>query len=212
MGVGSPFFFSLTPWQSRQAFCFWVTGRKSSTAWGIRRGCRHIEDAPLREAEARVGDGGGRGGSGRWRRRGGGAARGEHRSQGHEDGGSLQALTLPHALVTLTAHFLKSVCLEIGHVASSVTLLMKTPSSNHGTNTSPRGMRLRPPVSMRAFTLPRRDSTQGRSACLRPRASASLACMKRSASGTALLSSATRRVMVPECQCSRTRPVQSHRS
>ena len=37
------------------------------------------------------------------------------------------------AFVTCTAHFLKSVCFEIGHIASSVTVLMNTCSSNHGT-------------------------------------------------------------------------------
>src|SRR6476469_9751993 len=48
----------------------------------------------------------------------------------------------------LTAHFLKSVCLDIGSVASSVVLLMSWLASNHGTNTTPRGIRLRP----RTFT------------------------------------------------------------
>ena len=33
---------------------------------------------------------------------------------------------------TFTAHFLKSVCFEIGHVASRATLLMRIDSSNHG--------------------------------------------------------------------------------
>src|SRR6266496_6212 len=98
-----------------------------------RRRRRHVEDAPFGEAEARILDGRGRG-----------AATGcELGGQGQDDGG-LHGSALAHALVTLTAHFLKSLCLEIGQVASSVTLLMKTPSSNHGTNTSPRGTRLRP--------------------------------------------------------------------
>ena len=37
------------------------------------------------------------------------------------------------ARVTRTAHFLKSISFEIGQVASSVTLLMNTDSSNQGT-------------------------------------------------------------------------------
>ena len=37
-----------------------------------------------------------------------------------------------------TAHFLKSVCLEIGSVASSVTLLINWLASNQGTKISPR--------------------------------------------------------------------------
>ena len=39
-----------------------------------------------------------------------------------------------------TAHFLKSVCSEIGSVASSVTLLISFDSSNQGTKTRPRGV------------------------------------------------------------------------
>src|SRR6266567_9304862 len=38
MGVGSPFFFSFTSWQSRQEFWARVMGRKPSTPWGMRGG------------------------------------------------------------------------------------------------------------------------------------------------------------------------------
>ena len=38
-----------------------------------------------------------------------------------------------HAFTTLQAHFLKSVCSEIGSVASSVTLLMSWLASKNGT-------------------------------------------------------------------------------
>src|SRR5581483_1777560 len=55
-----------------------------------------------------------------------------------------------HTRSMRTAHFLKSVCSEIGSVASSVTLLISLDSSNHGTNTSPRGGLSRPRVSTRA--------------------------------------------------------------
>ena len=43
----------------------------------------------------------------------------------------------PHAFCTRQAHFLKSVCLEIGSVWSSVTLLISWLASNQGTNTTP---------------------------------------------------------------------------
>ena len=49
------------------------------------------------------------------------------------------ARSLLHTFTTLQPHFLKSVCSEIGSVASSVTLLMSWLASNHGTNTTPRG-------------------------------------------------------------------------
>src|SRR4249920_2245568 len=58
----------------------------------------------------------------------------------------------------LTAHFLKSVCLDIGSVASSVVLLMSWLASNHGTNTTPRGIRLRPRTSTRVRISPRRET------------------------------------------------------
>src|SRR6185369_5536295 len=51
-----------------------------------------------------------------------------------------------HTFTTLQAHFVKSVCSEIGSVASSVTLLMSWLASNHGTNTTPFGGLLRPRV------------------------------------------------------------------
>jgi hypothetical protein len=56
-----------------------------------------------------------------------------------------------------TAHFLKSVCSESGSVASNVTLLISFDSSNQGTKTRPRGGRLRPRVSRRTRTKPRRE-------------------------------------------------------
>src|SRR6185312_7883468 len=87
---------------------------------------------------------------------------------------------------TLTAHFLKSVCLEIGSVASSVALLMSWLASNHGTNTTPRGGRLRPRVSTRVLISPRRDITRTSAPSLMPRARASSACMKQRAPGNAL--------------------------
>src|SRR5690625_2082755 len=40
----------------------------------------------------------------------------------------------------LTAHFLKSVCSEIGSVASRISLLISRRASKKGTNTIPRGM------------------------------------------------------------------------
>lgn len=43
------------------------------------------------------------------------------------------------ALTTLHAHFLKSVSLEIGQVASSVSLLTRRCSSKNGMNTRPAG-------------------------------------------------------------------------
>ena len=58
----------------------------------------------------------------------------------------------------LTAHFLKSVCFDIGSVASSVALLMSWLASNHGTNTTPRGIRFRPRVSMRVRISPRLET------------------------------------------------------
>ena len=68
----------------------------------------------------------------------------------------------------LTAHFLKSVCLDIGSVASSVTLLMSWLASNQGTNTTPRGIRLRPRMSMRVRISPRRETTRTSAPWLMP--------------------------------------------
>ena len=88
---------------------------------------------------------------------------------------------------TLTAHFLKSVCLEIGSVASSVTLLMSWLASNNGTKTTPRGMRLRPRVSTRVRISPRRETTRTSCAPVAARASrASSGCMNSTAPGKAL--------------------------
>src|SRR5262249_43973897 len=71
---------------------------------------------------------------------------GEQRERGEQGGAAMAAMAVhgrpPQARAMRTAHFLKSVCSEIGSVASSVTLLMSWLSSNHGTNTTPRGMRL----------------------------------------------------------------------
>src|SRR6185312_13408359 len=86
----------------------------------------------------------------------------------------------------LTAHFLKSVCLEMGSVASSVTLLMSWLASNHGTKTTPRGIRLRPLVSIRLRISPRRETTRTSAPSLKPRARASSGCMKTRAPGNAL--------------------------
>ena len=84
-----------------------------------------------------------------------------------------------------TAHFLKSVCSEIGSVASSVTLLISLDSSNHGTNTSPRGGRSRPRVSTRVRMKPRRDITFTSSPRRSFASCASSGCMKQTASGNA---------------------------
>ena len=85
-----------------------------------------------------------------------------------------------------TAHFLKSVCSEIGSVASSVTLLMSWLSSNQGTNTTPRGVLLRPRVSTRVRMKPRRDCTLTSSPRRSFSSAASSGCMKHTASGNAL--------------------------
>src|SRR5690606_20321396 len=127
---------------------------------------------------------------------------GEHRD---EDGAHAARQTG----MTLTAHFLKSVCFEIGSVASSVTLLISLLASNQGTKTTPRGMRLRPRVSTRTLISPRRDTTRTSAPWLMPRLRASSAFMKQTAPGNALYNSGTRMVIEPECQCSSTRPVTS---
>src|SRR3546814_13725757 len=62
-----------------------------------------------------------------------------------------------HAAPILMAHFLKSVCLENGSVAASVTLLMSWLASNQGTKTTPGALRWRPPVSARLRHPPRRQ-------------------------------------------------------
>src|SRR5690606_16674518 len=75
------------------------------------------------------------------------------------------------------AHFLKSVCFEMGSVASSVTLLMRRPSSNQGTKTRPRGGLLRPRVSTRTRISPRREMTRTSSPRRTSRFFASSGCM-----------------------------------
>src|SRR5690606_33163550 len=84
-----------------------------------------------------------------------------HNHRRHEQGGEgcrNSNRAAAHATGTiLTAHFLKSVCLEMGSVASSVTLLINWLASNHGTKISPGGMRFRPRVSTRERISPRRD-------------------------------------------------------
>ncbi|CSA64059.1 Uncharacterised protein [Vibrio cholerae] len=91
-------------------------------------------------------------------------------------------------------------------------MLTKMRASKKGTNTKPFGGLLRPRVSTRTRTSPRELEISTSSPRRKPRACASSWCIKHSASGTALYSSGTRRVIVPVCQCSRTRPVQSHKS
>ena len=109
-----------------------------------------------------------------------------------------------------TAHFLKSVCNEIGSVASSVTLLISWLASNHGTNTSPRGGLLRPRVSTRVRMLPRRDTiSTSLAAPHAERLGVVRDACSTTAFGNARCSSGTRRVIEPECQCSSTRPVDS---
>src|SRR5690606_35909864 len=75
----------------------------------------------------------------------------------HGDGHTRPAAR--QARTTLTAHFLKSVSLEIGQVASSVSLLTSFDSSKKGTKINPTGGLLRPRVSTRADISPRRDCT-----------------------------------------------------
>ena len=58
------------------------------------------------------------------------------RAAQQKDGGRSQLAFQPRRHATgriLTAHFLKSVCLEMGSVASSVTLLISCDASNQGT-------------------------------------------------------------------------------
>ena len=74
----------------------------------------------------------------------------------------------PHAGTILTAHFLKSVCFEIGSVASRVALLMSWLASNQGTNTTPRGILLRPRVSTLVRISPRREMSRISAPWLRP--------------------------------------------
>src|SRR6516165_173619 len=90
-----------------------------------------------------------------------------------------------YAFSMRTAHFLKSVCSEIGSVASSVTLLMSCDSSNQGTNTRPRGGLSRPRVSRRVRMNPRREITFTSSPRRRFAANASSGCIKQTASGNA---------------------------
>ena len=93
---------------------------------------------------------------------------------------------LAHTRSMRTAHFLKSVCSEIGSVASSVTLLMSWLSSNHGTNTSPRGGLLRPRVSTRVRMIAAARLHLHLVAAPQLAASAaSSGCMKHTASGNA---------------------------
>src|SRR5690606_14327930 len=73
--------------------------------------------------------------------------RGQHERRDGEDDAH-HALPPDSATGTiLTAHFLKSVCREIGSVASSVTLLMSCDASNQGMYTRPFGGFTRPRVS-----------------------------------------------------------------
>src|SRR5690606_30468150 len=82
-----------------------------------------------------------------------------NRANGHQQGHwDDDAHPARQARTTLTAHFLKSVCLEMGSVASSVALLMSLLASNHGTKITPRGMRLRPRVSTLTRISPRRET------------------------------------------------------
>src|SRR5262245_4232434 len=69
-------------------------------------------------------------------------AGGAERERGGESSESDVLAHGRHTFSILQAHFLKSVCNEIGSVASSVTLLMSWPSSNQGTNTTLRGILL----------------------------------------------------------------------
>ena len=55
----------------------------------------------------------------------------------HGDANRQSAPLSQAAETILTAHFLKSVCLEMGSVASSVTLLINWLASNHGTKITP---------------------------------------------------------------------------
>src|SRR4051795_10040994 len=102
-----------------------------------------------------------------------------------EHGCKREAAERDHAgtFSVLTAHFLKSVCSEIGSVASSVTLLMSWLSSNHGTNTSPRGVLLRPRVSTRVRMYPRREATFTSSPRRTFSSAASSGCMNTTAFG-----------------------------
>src|SRR5690606_30668847 len=103
-----------------------------------------------------------------------------------QPGGDEEARAARHAGTILTAHFLKSVCFEMGSVASRVTLLMSLLASNHGTKTTPRGIRLRPRVSTRTRSSPRRETTLTSAPWLMPRRRASSAFMKQTAPGNAL--------------------------
>ena len=110
---------------------------------GRRRG--DVEDAHPGEPEGAIGQprrgrprgrsGGGRSGGRDCGRRGVAGRTGEQGEERHEQGARAHGFASARgsARLTFTAHFLKSSCLEMGQVASSVTLLMKTPSSNHGT-------------------------------------------------------------------------------
>ena len=104
----------------------------------------------------------------------GSSARGFRRRHGsvlssfHAGGGGVQALT------TRQAHFLKSVSLEIGQVASSVSLLTNRFSSKNGTKMRPKGGLLRPRVSTLDVISPLRVATL----TLSPRCSPRLSCMR----------------------------------
>src|SRR5690606_21187231 len=110
------------------------------------------------------------------------------RREAHGDDQRQQRRDPFHAITTLTAHFLKSVCFDIGQVASSVVLLMSCAASNHGTKTSPMGTRLRPRVSTRLRISPRREMTFTSSPRFSPRALASSGFMNTTAEGKALYS------------------------
>src|SRR5690606_41835765 len=105
------------------------------------------------------------------------AAVGGCRFVGHGSCRGAGAPRSPQALSTLTAHFLKSVSLESGQVASRTSLLTRRPSSKNGMNTRPRGGLLRPRVSTLATTSPRREAMRACMPRCSPRALASSGCM-----------------------------------
>src|SRR5690606_4190926 len=111
---------------------------------------------------------------------------GEEHEAGRVEPGAEGAGRRAQTGTTLTAHFLKSVCLEMGSVASSVALLMSWLASNQGTKTTPGGMRLRPRVSTRVRISPRREISRISAPWLSPRWRASSGCMKQRAPGKAL--------------------------
>ena len=73
----------------------------------------------------------------------------------------------------------------------------------------PAGGRVRPAVDTVMSQVPKREVRRTRSPSVTPRRSQSAGFMSSSASGSARLSSGTRRVIDPVCQCSSRRPVQN---